>query len=78
MTTVEDLVEMLQKAITSHIEFIKEVSLRQVKRMLQDLKKQYRYIGVLKRKISDALGELNELSLSQRQEAFKLVEELLT
>ena len=78
MTTVENLVEMLQKVITSHIEFIKEVSLRQVKRMLQDLKKQYRYIGVLKRKISDALGELNELSLSQRQEAFKLVEELLT
>ena len=41
-------------------------------------KKQYRYGGALKRKISEALAELKELSLSERQEAFRLVEELLT
>ncbi|MFX0204144.1 MAG: hypothetical protein ACFFCW_49230 [Candidatus Hodarchaeota archaeon] len=76
--TVEDVVAMLQRAVTSHIEFIKAFCIRQGKRMAQDLKKHYRYMGVLKRKISDALGEVNELSLSQRQEAFKLVEEFLT
>jgi len=38
----------------------------------------YQYLGVLKKKIADALGAVQSLSLSQRQEAFKLVEECLT
>ncbi len=77
MTTVDDLVAMLQRAVSSHIQFIKELSIRQANRMAQNLKQQYRYIGVLKRKISDALGEINELSITQQQEALELVEQFL-
>lgn len=77
-TTVEDLVAMLQSFVSSPMDFIKELCIRQAKPLLQDLKKQYRYMGVLRRKIADALGEINELTLSQRKEALDLVEELLT
>jgi hypothetical protein len=77
MTTVDDLVAMLQRAVSSHVQFIKELSIRQANRMAQNLKKQYRYMGVLKQKISDALGAINELGVAQRQEAFELVEKFL-
>ncbi len=44
--------------------------------MLQNLKNQYQYMGVLK-KILDDMGEIQSLSQSQRQEAFNLVEQYL-
>ena len=45
--------------------------------IFQNLKNQYQYLGVLKKKISDALGAVQSLSLPQRQEAFNLVEQYL-
>lgn len=78
LTTVEDLVAMLQRAVTSKFGFIKETCIRQAKRMAENLKKQHPYMGELKRKISDALEEIKELKLDQRKEAFELVEEFLT
>jgi len=78
LTTVEDLVAILQRAVRSRFGFIKETCIRQAKRMAENLKKQHRYMGVLKGKISDALGDVKELDLDQRKEVLELVEELLT
>ena len=77
VTTLEDLVAVLQNAVLSHVRFLKEASVRQAERMADNLKKHYRYMGVLKRKISDALGAVEGLSLSQRQEAWGLVEQFI-
>ena len=76
-TTVENLVAMLQEVLKTKVGFIRETSIRLVKQMLQNLKDQHQYLGVLKKKISDALGAVQSLSLTQRQEAFNLVEECL-
>jgi len=76
-TTIENLVAMLQEVLKTKVGFIRETSIRLVKQMLQNLKDQYQYMGVLKKKISDALGAVQSLSLTQRQEAFNLVEECL-
>ena len=76
-TTIENLVTMLQEVLKTKAGFIRETSIRLVKQMLQNLKDQYQYMGVLKKKISDALGAVQSLSLTQRQEAFNLVEECL-
>jgi transposase InsO family protein len=78
ITTMEDLVAMLESAVSSQIRSIKELSIRQAKRMAQNLKKQYRYMGALKRQISDILAERNDLSLSQRKEVLELAEQLLS
>lgn len=76
-TTIENLVAMLQEVLKTKVGFIRETSIRLVKQMLQNLRDQYQYMGVLKKKISDALGAVQSLSLTQRQEAFNLVEECL-
>jgi len=78
VTTVENLAAMLRSVVTSRFRAIKDVAIKQTKRMIGNLKKQYRYEGVLKRKIADALGKMNELSTSQRQEALELVDQFLT
>jgi transposase InsO family protein len=76
-TTIENLVAMLQEVLKKKAGFIRETSIRLVKQMLQNLKNQYQYLEVLKKKISDALGEVQSMNLSQRQEAFNLVEQYL-
>lgn len=75
--TVDDLVEMVEEAVTTGTRFIRDFCLKQVERLVQILRKQYQYTGALKRKILDALGEISELSLAQRREAFQLVESYL-
>ncbi len=75
--TVDDLVKMLEEAVTTGTRFIRDLCLKQVERLVQILRKQYQYTGALKRKILDALGEISELSLAQRREAFQLVESSL-
>ena len=77
-TTVENLVDMLRNAILSRHRFIKDTCIRQAKRMADNLKKQYRYTGVLKRRILDALGKINKLGIEQRKEVIQLMEEVLT
>jgi len=75
--TVDDLIEMVEEAVTTSTGFIRDFCLKQVERLVQILRKQYQYTGALKRKILDTLGELSELSLDQRREAFQLVESYL-
>jgi len=67
----------LQEVLKIKTDFIRETLIRLVKQMLQNLKKQYQYLGVLKKIILDALGTVQSPSLPQRQEAFKLVEQYL-
>ena len=57
---------------------IKDVATRRAKRMIEDLKKQYRYDGVLKGKITDALRKMTELNITERKEALELVNQFLT
>ena len=64
--------------ILSGHRFIKDTCIRQAKHMADNLKKQYCYTGVLKRRILDALGKINELSIEQRKEVIQLMEEVLT
>jgi len=67
-------VSMLRNAILTGYRFIKDVCVRQAKRMAANLKKQYHYEGALKKKILDELGNVKEFSIEQRKEAVKLME----
>ena len=77
-TTIDNLIEMLQQIVLLNVTAIKEVCIRQTKRMTLTLKNQYEYVGVLKKKIEAALFETSELSLEQRQASLELVEQFLT
>lgn len=76
--TVEHLVGMLRNAVLSGPQFLRDFCVRRAKRIAIDLQNRYRYVGALKTRIFDALGELDGLSLEQRKEAFKLIDEVLT
>ncbi|MEE8605138.1 MAG: hypothetical protein V3S65_07170 [Candidatus Aminicenantaceae bacterium] len=77
-TTVKNLVAMLRNSILSHHRFIKDTCVRQAKLMAADLKKQYHYAGVLKKKILDELVNVKELGIEQRKEAVNLMELVLS
>jgi hypothetical protein len=76
--SIASLVAMLQEALQAKAVFIRQTSIRVIKQMLENLKNQYRYMGILKKKIADALGEVSSLTIAQRQEAFNMVEQFLT
>ena len=76
-TTVENLVAMLRNAVLSGPQFIKDICIRQARRMAINLKKQYSYVGALKQRILDDFGKVNELNHEQRKKAIELMDEVL-
>jgi hypothetical protein len=77
-TTVENVADMLGSVVNCRFREIKEVATKRVKLMIENLKKQYRYDGVLKRQIADALRKMTELNIIKRNEALELVNQFLT
>ncbi len=76
-STVEVLVETLSLAVSSPAGYLKDVTIRQAKRMALNLKRQYRYIGVLKAKVQEALIGIRDLTLVQRNTATGFVDQFL-
>jgi transposase InsO family protein len=74
--SLQPLVDMLRSAIALPIASVKEIAMRQVERMVVQLKEQYRYLGVLKKRVFEALAGINDVSMVQRQEMIDWVEQL--
>ena len=68
---------MLKNAVLSRLPSLKDILVKQAKRMARDLKKQYCYLDVLRKKILDALNEVSEFTLEQFKKATVLMEEVL-
>lgn len=75
--TVEGLAGMLKNAVLTRLPDLKNILVRQARRMARDLKKQYRYLEVLRKKVLDALNEVSEFTLEQLEKATILMEEVL-
>ena len=75
--TIDDVMAMLEKAVTEKVRFIKDLATRKAREWTQELMKGYKYLGTLKKKFSDALGKLNHLSLEEKQKAWELIEQFL-
>jgi hypothetical protein len=63
--------------VNSPLKPLRELAMKQGRRMLESLKTHYRYLGVLKKKITQALGDVQELTVTQRTEILAAVEEAL-
>jgi hypothetical protein len=74
---IDDIISMLEKAVTKKSRIVKELAIRRVRDWTHELMKSYSYIGSLKKKLSDALGKLNHLTLEQKQEAWELLDQFL-
>jgi hypothetical protein len=77
LVSIDDIISMLEKAVTQKTRFVKELAIRRVSEWIQELMANHSYIGSLKKKLSDALGKLNHLTFEQKQKAWELLEQLL-
>jgi hypothetical protein len=75
--TVEGLAAMIKNAVLSRLPDLRNILVGQARRMACHLKKQYRYLNVLRKKILDALNEVSEFTLEQLKKATMLMEEVL-
>ena len=75
--SIDDIISMLEKAVTKKSRIVKELAIRKVRDWTLELANHYSYIGILKKKLSDALGKLNHLNLEQKQKAWELLEQFL-
>jgi hypothetical protein len=76
--TVEVMVDTLLAAMSCPLSQVKNVAINQARRMTLELRKQYRYVEPLKKKIMDIVNEIRELSLMQRNTIVGLVDQFLT
>jgi hypothetical protein len=72
------LVDMLQSAFALPITSLKKIAMRQVEWMVEQLKKRYRSLGVLKKQILEALASINNVSMVQQQEMIDWAEQMST
>jgi hypothetical protein len=77
-STVDVLLKTLRVAISSPAGYLKEVTIRQAKRMALNLKKQHRYLGAFKTKVQEALAGIRDLTLTERNTMIGLVDQFLT
>ena len=75
--SIDDIISMLEKAVTKKSRIVKELAIRKVGEWTHELMKNYSYLGSLKKKLSDALGKLNHLNFEQKQKAWELIEQFL-
>jgi hypothetical protein len=75
--SIDDIISMLEKAVTQKSRIVKELAIRRVGEWTQQLMANYRYVGSLKKKLSDALGKVKHLNFEQKQKAWELLEKFL-
>ena len=68
---------MLKNAVLSRLPSLKNILVMQARRMARDLKKQYCYLEVLRKKVLDALNKISKFTLEQLKKATILMEEVL-
>jgi len=70
--SIDNVVAMLEKAVTVKVRFVKELAIRKAREWSQQLMESYRYRGSFKNKVEDALGNVKHLSIEQKQTAWEL------
>jgi len=74
---VEDIVGILIQAVKASVQFVREVALRKAQQWTQELMTSYRYVGALKNSFSQALGNLKDLTVEEKNKIWELIEQFL-
>jgi transposase InsO family protein len=70
--SINDVIGMLEKAVTVKVRFVKELAIRKAREWTHELMESCQYLGSLRKKIEDALGDLRHLTIEQKQKAWEL------
>ncbi|MFH1081860.1 MAG: transposase family protein, partial [Pseudomonadota bacterium] len=75
--SVEGIVSMLVQAVKASVQFIKELAVRKAQEWTQELMEAYRYPGALQKSFSQALGDLIDLTLEEKNKIWEILEQFL-
>ena len=70
--SIYNVIEMLEKAVTIKARVVKALAIRKAREWTNELMDSCQYLGSLRKKIEDALGNVKHLSMEQKQEAWEL------
>lgn len=75
--TVEVMLDTLLAAMACPLNQVRNIATNQAKSMMLDLKKQYRCVTALKKKVLDVINQIGDISLKQRDTVVGLVDQFL-
>jgi hypothetical protein len=70
--SVNDVIGMLEKAVTVKAPFVKALAIRKAREWTHELMESCQYLGSLRKKVEDALGNVKHLTIDKRQKAWEL------
>jgi len=70
--SINNVIGMLEKAVTEKVRFVKNLAIRKAREWTHELMESCQYLGSLRKKIENALGDLKHLTIEQRQNALEL------
>jgi hypothetical protein len=76
--SVEGVVNMLVRAVKATVDFVRQTAMRKAHEWTQELMATYRYQGVLKRKLLEAVNSLSQLTIEQRDKVRELIEGIIS
>ena len=75
--SMDNILGLLVQAVRASAQFVKDLAIRKAREYTLQLMADYRYPGALKKRFSDALGNLKDLSLEQKRRIWELIEQFL-
>lgn len=75
--SINSILNMLEKGLTLRSEKIRRVCLGKAKEWTMELMKNYQYLGVLRKKFDDAIGELKHLGSENKEQMMKKIKEFV-
>ena len=70
--TINNVIEMLEKAVTVKSRFVKALAIRKAREWTHELMESCQYLGSLRKKVEGALGKIKHLTIEQKQKAWEL------
>ena len=70
--SINDVIGMLEKAVTVKAPFVKALAIRKAREWTHELMESCQYLGSLRKKVEDALGNVKHLTIDKRQKAWEL------
>jgi hypothetical protein len=75
--SIENIIGILVQAISATITVVKELAIKKARQWTNDLMELHLYPGALKKRFSDAIGALTELTIDQKNRIWELIEQFL-
>jgi len=77
-SSMDNILGLLVQAVRASAQFVKDLAIRKAREWTLQLMADYRYPGALKKRFSDALGNIKDLSLEQKNRIWELIEQFLS